>query len=59
MSSENAVFRYTICVLNCHVFEADNKMCTIKYNTSYIKLDTEIHFQNAVTFVLVKLDAIL
>ena len=59
MFTEKAVFRYIFCVLNCHVFGADDyRTCTkiYIYNLSYIILETKINFQNAVTFVLVKLD---
>ena len=51
-------FRYIFCVLNCHVFRADDSRTCTTINTypSYIKLETEINFQNAVTFILVKLD---
>ena len=54
--AEKALFRYICCVLNCHVFRADDyKTCTKIYNPSYIILETKINFQTAVTFVLVKL----
>ena len=42
---------------NCHVFRADDfNMYQNIYSPSYIILETEINFQNAVTFVLVKLE---
>ena len=40
------VFRYIFCVLNVY---------QNIYNLSYIELETEINFKNAVTLVLVKL----
>ena len=60
MSAKEAVFRYIFCVLNCHVSGADYYSRTYvyqnTYNPSYIKLETEINFQNDVTFVIVRLD---
>ena len=57
MSAEKAVFHYIVYVWSCHVFGADNiEVYQSKYNPSYIKLETGINFQNAVTIVLVKLD---
>ena len=44
-TAEKAVFHSIFGVLNCHVFGADD------YRTC-----TKVNFQNAVTFVLVKLD---
>ena len=55
---KKAVFRYIFYVLICFVFWTDDyRTCTKNiYNSSYIILETEINSQNAVTFVLVKLD---
>ena len=55
ISADKAVFRSIFCVLNCQVFGADDYVYQ-NINRSYIIPETKINFQNAVTFVLVKLD---
>ena len=52
-------FRYIFCVLHELSRFLSRRLLNVYqniYNPSYVILETEINFQNAVTFVLVKLD---